>query len=224
MAQRHHDAHRGQASAAPRHDPLRARIAEEAARLIEESGQRDYGMAKRKAAARLGASDQSRLPNNAEIQAVLRERQRLFHRDEQPQRLRHLRETALQAMRFFAAFEPRLVDSVLDGSADAHSAICLHLFSDDPDAPGRLLDEHGIAHDAHSRRLRLGGATERDFPMLQFAVDDTRVDATIFAYDGLRQSPLDRIDGTPMQRASISTLTTLLADDPAHLPSLYRQL
>ncbi|MFT3790669.1 MAG: hypothetical protein QM741_06250 [Rudaea sp.] len=199
---------------ARRTDPLRARIAFEAARLISESGMRDYAQAKRKAAAQLGVATQSVLPDNAEIEDALREYQRLFHAGDQPRRLRALREAAFEAMRFFAAFEPRLVGAVLDGTADAHSAVCLHLFSDDPDAPARHLDEHGIDYESASRRLRFDKDAEADFPVLRFAADDVAIDATVFPYDGLRQAPLDRIDGRPMQRAAAAALEKLCGESP----------
>jgi hypothetical protein len=192
---------------------LRARIAFEAARLISESGLRDYAQAKRKAAERLGAHDEFSLPKNSEIETALRERQRLFHAQDQPQQLHDLRQTAIEAMRFFSPFEPRLVGAVLQGTADAHSAVCLHLFSDDPDAPARHLDEHGIDCETQTRRLRLGKDDETDFPVLRFAVGDTAIDATIFPYDGLRQAPFDRITGKPMQRANAAALRQMLGEE-----------
>jgi hypothetical protein len=195
-----------------RHDEaLRARIATEAARLISESGLRDYAIAKRKAAARLGVGDDVTLPKNSEVDNALREHQRLFHAHDQPRQLQRLRDVAADAMRFFAAFEPRLVGAVLDGSADEHSAVCLHLFSDDPDAPARHLDEHGIDYATDSRRLRISANADAEFPVLQFAVDDTAIDATVFAHDALRQAPLDRIDAKPMQRATLAMVKHLLA-------------
>jgi len=213
MRQRRADtrARRGQDVGAPLQDPIRARIAFEAARLISETGLRDYAMAKRKAAARLGVNDESSLPKNVEIDAALREHQRLFHAEDQPRQLHSLRETAIEAMRFFAAFEPRLVGAVLDGTADIHSAVCLHLFSDDPDAPVRHLDEHGIDYETETRRLRFDQDNEADYPVLQFAVDDTAIDVTVFPYDGLRQAPLDRVDGRPMQRAARVAVEQLLS-------------
>ncbi len=215
MSQRRADtrARRGQDLGAAHQNPIRARIAFEAARLISETGLRDYALAKRKAATRLGVTDEFSLPKNTEIDAALREHQRLFHAEDQPQRLHALRETAVEAMRFFAQFEPRLVGAVLDGTADEHSAVCLHLFSDDPDAPARHLEEHGIGYETETRRLRFDRDDEADFPVLQFAVDDTAVDVTIFAYDGLRQAPLDRIDGKPMQRATSATLQQLMREN-----------
>ena len=88
---------------------MRRRVAVEAARLMSEHGIRDFHLAKRKAAERLNAGDKTQLPNNAEIEEALREHQRLFQGDEHPRLIRHLREEAREAMKFFAAFEPRLV-------------------------------------------------------------------------------------------------------------------
>ena len=57
-------AHRGS-------DQMRRSVAVEAARLMSESGIRDFQMAKRKAAERLGANEKSQLPNNSEIEERL---------------------------------------------------------------------------------------------------------------------------------------------------------
>ncbi len=190
---------------------LRLRIAVEAARLIAESGVRDYAFAKHKAAMRLGIVHDDVLPKNSEIDEALREHQRLFQAENRPALLRHLRETALEAMRFFAAFEPRLVGAVLEGTADQHSSVCLHLFSDDPDAPARFLDEQGIPHDQENRRVRLTRETYAEFPVLVFAAESVSIDLTVFPYDLLRQAPLDRIDEKPMRRATLSAVEQLLA-------------
>ena len=97
----------------------RLRIAQEAARLMSEHGIRDFHHAKLKAADRLGIADTQALPRNEEIAQALREHQRLFQPESQPQQLRARRLAAAEAMRFLARFEPRLVGAVLDGSADA---------------------------------------------------------------------------------------------------------
>ena len=85
----------------------RERLAGEAARLMAESGIADYHQAKLKAAERLGIHDDASLPRNAEIEAALRQYQRLFGRDSAGE-LQRRREAALEALRFFRAFEPRL--------------------------------------------------------------------------------------------------------------------
>jgi hypothetical protein len=205
-------AHHGHASARGRNE-LRRRIALEAARLISESGIRDFALAKRKAAERLGAYDESSLPKNIEIEEALREHQRLFQADEHPLLVRTLRAAAREAMQFFARFEPRLVGPVLEGTADRHSAVCLHLFADTPEEVLIALDEQGIDYTEGARRLRVSREAQVEFPMLQVVRDGTAFDLTIFPRDAIRQAPLDRVDEKPMQRASLAALDELLASE-----------
>ena len=202
----------GQVSARVRSE-LRRRIALEAARLISESGIRDFAMAKRKAAERLGAFDEGSLPKNIEIEEALREHQRLFQADEHPQLVRALREAAREAMQFFARFDPRLVGAVLEGTADRYSAVCLHLFADTPEEVLLALDEQGIDYTESARRLRMSRDTQVEFPVLQVARDGTAFDLTIFPRDAIRQAPLDRVDEKPMRRASLAALDELLASE-----------
>jgi len=193
----------------------RRRIAVEAARLISESGLRDYRQAKLKAAARLGIRDEADLPRNDEVEDALREHQRLFHAGDHEDTLRRLRATACEAMRFLHAHEPRLVGAVLDGSADMHSAVCLHLYTDQPhEVLGRLM-EQGIPFEEQARRLRVDRDTTRDFSALVFAAGGTPIDLTVLPFDLLRQAPLDRISGKPMQRATLAAVESLLDAGPA---------
>jgi hypothetical protein len=190
-------------------DQLR-RIAVEAARVIAEQGIRDYHVAKHKAATRLGLPDHVALPRNAEIEDALREHQRLFQTRSQPLQLSRLREAAVEALRFFARFEPRLVGAVLDGTADQHSSVCLHLFADDPRELAAFLHSQGIPFDEQDRTLRFDGERHVDFPVFRFSAGDVPFDVTTFPLDGLRQAPLDRISGRPIQRASLDALLELL--------------
>ncbi|WP_350016645.1 hypothetical protein ABNK63_03025 [Rhodanobacter sp. IGA1.0] len=201
------------------HDRLqrnRVRIAQEAARLMSEHGIRDFHHAKLKAAERLGILDTQALPRNQEIEQALREHQRLFLGDSQPQLLRQRREAALDAMRFLAAFEPRLVGAVLEGTADAHSAVCLHVYSDDPEAVMLYLREHGVPFDTQVRRLRYGRDEDQpEYQVLLFDADELPFDLTVLPRDALRRAPLDRADDRPMRRASLTQVELLLAEDPA---------
>lgn len=191
---------------------VRRRIAVEAARLISEGGLRDYGHAKAKAAAQLGIFDEAGLPKNGEIEEALREHQRLFHGGDHLRTLRHLREVAREAMRFFARHEPRLVGAVLEGTADEHSAVCLHLYSDQPQDVLIQLLGSGIPYEEQSRRVRLDRETSRDVPVLLFSAEETAIDLTLLPYNVLRQAPLDRISEKPMHRATLATLEDLLRD------------
>lgn len=191
----------------------RHRLAVEAARLMAESGIRDFHQAKLKAAQRLGIFDDASLPRNREIEDALREHQRLFQGDTQPDLLRTRREAAARAMAFFDAFEPRLVGAVLDGTADMHSAVCLHLFAEDVDAVARALADSGIPAEAKTRKLRVDRERIAEFPVWVFTAEGLPFDLTVLPRDALRQPPLDRIDMRPMPRASLVALHALLAED-----------
>lgn len=189
----------------------RQRLAIEAARLMLEGGIRDFHQAKLKAAARLGEHDDSALPRNSEIEEALREYQRLFQADSQPQQVQSRREAATRAMSYLDRFEPRLVGAVLEGTADAHSAVCLHLFDDDADAVARFLDDSGIPYEQRTRQLRLDRERSAEFPVYLFSADNLPFDITVLPRDGLRQAPLDRVGDRPMRRASLAALQELLA-------------
>lgn len=190
----------------------RLRVAQEAARLMTEHGIRDFHHAKLKAAERLGIHDAQALPRNNEIEDALREHQRIFHADSQPQLLQERREAATEAMRFLARFEPRLVGAVLEGTADRHSAVCLHLFSDNPDEVALFLHEHSVPVESQTRTLRLSRDEQAEYPVLLFAADGLPFDLTVMPRDSLRQPPLDRVDERPMRRASLSAVEAMLAD------------
>lgn len=207
------------------HDRLqrnRLRVAQEAARLMSEHGIRDFHHAKLKAAERLGILDTQSLPRNLEIEQALREHQRLFLGDSQPQLLRQRREAAVEAMRFLAAFYPRLVGAVLEGTADAHSAVCLHVYSDDPEAVVLYLREHGVPIDTQVRRLRYSRDDQPEYPVLLFAADELPFDLTVLPRDALRQAPLDRADDRPMRRASLAQVEMLLGQDAEEVPGQRR--
>ena len=110
---------------------MRARIAAVAARLMAEDGVDNFALAKRKAARQLGAGDTESLPANEEVEAELRAYQSLYQGDEQRDRVRALREVALDAMRSLAAFRPYLSGPVLKGTAGRYADVDLQLFTDD---------------------------------------------------------------------------------------------
>lgn len=189
----------------------RRRLAHEAARLIAEDGLHDYQQARLKAAQRLGILDKSCLPRHREIDDALREYQRLFRPDTAAQsNLR--REAALRAMAFFEPFHPRLVGAALEGTADIHSPVELHLHDDDADAVARHLQQHAIPAEPGSRRLRLDHHRSGEFPLWHFSADDLAFELTVLPLAQLRQPPLRPGDDRPLPRANIGQIRQLLAE------------
>lgn len=195
---------------------LRRALAQEAARIMAQHGIHDFLTAKRKAAERLGVTDASALPRNVEIESALAEYQRLFAAGAHERSLMAQRRTALHAMHQLSQFEPRLVGSVLSGTATEHADIQLHLFADCPENVTLQLVDRGIAHEITERRVRLDAERIKAFPGLRFAVENRRVEVTVFPRDGIRQAPVSPVDGRPMRRADVDELAALLDVPLAH--------
>jgi hypothetical protein len=186
-------------------------VAEEAARIMREQGVRDFLLAKRKAAERLGVEDRVALPANHEISAALSAQQRLFGGQAHVDNLRQLRQTAVAAMRMLSPFRPRLVGAVLDGTATPHSDVSLHVFADAPEEVAFHLMERGLKYRTGDRRLRLSSGQHASYPSFEFDAGGTAVEATVFPPTGLRQAPSCPVSGGPMRRARLDELETLLA-------------
>ena len=114
----------------PNNAQQRLLIASTAARLIAESGISDFAAAKRKAVHTLGLPENTRLPENAEVEAELRVFQRLFQDDEHAVRIDHLRQRAVEIMTLTQRFNPYLTGSVLEGTAGRYAEIDIQLFTD----------------------------------------------------------------------------------------------
>jgi predicted nucleotidyltransferase len=196
-----------------RAEDLRKALAQEAARIMAEHGIEDFLQAKRKAADRLGVNDVSVLPKNIEIEAALRAHQRLFGRESHDHSLREQRRIALKAMRVLAEFNPRLVGSVLNGTATEYSDINLHLFADASETVAIRLLDIGVPHEFYERRVKMDAERSVNYPALRFEANGRTVDATVFPVDGIRQSPYSPVDGRPMKRADAREVSELIGSN-----------
>jgi len=192
-----------------RSDHLRSAVAQEAARLMAEHGIQDYFVAKRKAAGRYGVVDGSVLPNNKEIEAALLSYQRLFGGAHHEHSLKEQRRVALQAMGLLERFEPRLVGSVLAGSATEHADIQLHVFSDSAEAVTMHLMDRRYEYEVFERKVRMTPERTISVPSVRFEMKRETVEAFVFPKDGIRQAPISPVDGRPMQRAGMQEVTDL---------------
>ncbi len=190
-------------------DQLRQRLAQKTAQILLESGTRDFQAAKQKAAQQLGATDTKSLPNNSEIELALSEYQRIFRASSQPQHLERLRQIAIEAMQFLECFNPRLVGSVLSGTADEHSVIRLHVFADTVESIGFYLQDNKIPNELGERRLKIATDQYQNYSTYEFVVDENRLELVVFL-PKQKQVPLSPVDGKPMKRASIVEVELLL--------------
>ena len=141
---------------------------------MSEQGIDDFGLAKRKAAERLGATDISVLPRIQRSKKRLRHTIAYLKAKLILQRLSALRELLSQAMRLLDRFEPRLVGPVLSGTASAHSEITLHLFSDGPEPVALHLMDRGVPHRIGERRMRYEPDRLVTYPVVQFVAGDKK--------------------------------------------------
>ena len=193
----------------PRTHQRRHLVAQEAARLLASGEQVDIDQARRKAAARLGVRDETALPDASAIRAALAERQRLFGGGPAPA-LGRLRDAALQAMAFLAAFDPRLAGPVLEGTAGDRTGVLLHLHPQDPDDVARFLHDQRIPAEAGVRRMRLDRERSVDQPCWHFTADGVDFELVVLPEGSLRQPPLEPQEATPVRRASAATLRRLM--------------
>jgi len=181
---------------------------------MREQGVRDFLLAKRKAADRLGVVDRNALPANQEISAALAAQQRLFGGPAHEDNLRALREVALRAMALLERFNPRLVGPVLAGTATPHSDISLHLFAATPEEVAFMLIERGIRYRTGDRRVRLANGEHASYPSFELETAEVAVEATVFPEHGLREAPICPISGGPMRRARRDEVEALLGEAP----------
>lgn len=189
---------------------MRQRIAAEAARIMTEEHLSDFYRAKRKAAARLGATNTRNLPRNDEIEKALIEYQRLFRADSQPEKLKRLRITALRVMEFLKQFNPRLVGSVLRGTADEHTEVTLHVFADTPEEIGLFLMEQSIPHQHGEKRIILVGGDSTVYPTFRFIAAEVPLVLVAFPTNGIRQAVRSEVDGRTAQRAALKDVRKLM--------------
>jgi len=188
---------------------IRREVAAEAARIMATEGQRNYRGAKQKAALRIGVSSRLALPSNKEVEQALRAYQGCYGGEQHYRHLEKLRATALRVMRALEPYCPRLVGPVLEGTADRHSRVSLHLFNDPPEAVALHLSEQGLSFRQEERRIRWHDGSHRSIPLLVTDTEGVVVELALFNSIDLRQSPPSPVDGRPQKRAPLSEVECL---------------
>ncbi|MEM1080563.1 MAG: hypothetical protein AAGH65_03190 [Pseudomonadota bacterium] len=200
-----------------RNGQQRQHIAIEAARILATDGQRNYRLAKEKAALRLGLDPSTGLPSNTEVEQALRDHQQLYQVGH-AEILQRKRRAALNAMRFFSDFRPRLVGTVLEGTADQHSRISLHLFCDTPDQAVAFLLLHKLPFEQETRRIRWHDGNVRELELIVVEADEETFELALMAGPGWRQPPPSPVDGKAQRRAGVAAVEALLDSAVGALP------
>lgn len=187
-------------------------LAQEAARIIVEQGIEDFRVAKMKAAERLGLSERGSLPRNGEIELAVAEHLKIFRHESHSSLLQTLRSAALSAMELLSPFTPRLVGPVLAGTAGEHSAINLHVFSDNVEQVAFQLHHAGLDYRPFERRYKSRRGRSECYAAFSFMHLESAIEATVFPFDGIRQAPMSPVDGRPMRRADARAVQEMLGE------------
>lgn len=194
---------------------IRLEVAAEAARIIATEGQHNYHAAKKKAAERIGVSERLALPSNIEVKEALRQYQGLYGGESHRQNLEALRTTALEAMLLLQDFSPRLVGAVLDGTADEHSRVGLHVFAESVESVVLFFLDREVPFDQEQRQIRWHNGEHRTIPLVVSELNGCLVELSVFAGIDLRQAPPSPIDGKPQRRAALHEVEILVAEETA---------
>lgn len=200
-------------SARERSTAQRERMAYETARIMIEQGLSDINRARRKAATRTGIADRRHWPSNEDVRAAVLTQRRLFRGETHRQALHQLREAACEAMRVFAAFRPRLIGAVLEGSADEGTAVELLLFAEQPEAVLFTLLDWDIPWRESERTLRHCGGQRQVYPSFCFMAGEVAFELIVLPVKAQRQPPLDPVTERPSLGADLAGVEQHLAEE-----------
>lgn len=186
-------------------------LAEQAARWMHEHALDDPAQALRRVLARQPSPPDRRLwPESEEILSALRTYQRLFRPAGQVDPVAQRRQAALEALSFFTAWHPRLVGSVLEGTADLHSPVQLHLHADESEPLLGFMTEQGIPYRLGERTLQLNDQSRQNVPHIRFEADGITFELWVLPAQAERQPPLATDGRGAMRRVSRTQLLALM--------------
>jgi hypothetical protein len=177
---------------------------------MSQDGVIEFERAKRKAALRTGIVDRRCWPRNDEVQEALTAQRELFERDVQDAELRQLRQQALEAMRMFADFEPRLVGQLLSNTVVKWRGVRLHLHAESPEEVVLELLSRRIPWEQRESVLRYPDGEQRSHPTLSFVAGDTSIDLIVLPVHGKRNPPLSALTERPERGLDLHGVRQLL--------------
>jgi len=186
-------------------------IADEAARILSEQSDLSFSQAKRKAAHHLGLSKRRGLPDDTQVEQALRTYQQLFLAQQHPGELDRLRQLAIQVMRLFSAFHPRLVGRVSSGSADQHSAIQVRLFCETTEEVIFTLLDNKIPWQERETTCHYSDNHSEKHPLITFQAGETIIELTLLPLKDRQNLPLSSANTGPEKGLTIERLEKLMA-------------
>lgn len=188
---------------------IKKQLLQEAARLVYEEGITDFQLAKKKAMENSPIA-RADIPGNDELfQAIKNYAENVASEDNQAL-LKTQQQIALEAMQFFADYEPAVTDYLAAGIASPHLPISLHLFAPSPEEVIFFLEQENMPYRLFDARLNTGKDYEI-FMGIRFFVDDTELELVVFSLDDKRKVVQSSVTGEKVKRLSFSKFNKQLA-------------
>lgn len=189
---------------------IRAELVQAAARIMAEDGIQDYALAKKKAARQLGVAEIGMLPSNQEILAARNTYQGLFQEQEHRDRVRDLRNAAVNIMQKIARFDPQITGDILVGTAARYAKIELLIFTDNPKEFELFLVNERIAYKTIDKKFRLADQL-KSVTCYSVAAEFTEAEITVLSILDFRRAAGERAEHKPIPRVGLLALQALIA-------------
>lgn len=184
----------------------KARISEEAARLLNEQGVLDYAWARHKAAQRLGVKAERDLPDLQMIENAFVEYQALFRPQDSACLERQL-QIARDLMQRFSAFSPQLIGPLTRGLCAPRAQIECFLFADSPKELIFTLMQEKLPWEAEDQQL--DSNTRATVYYLHFQAHPCALQ--LLPLSARKHPPLDLVTGRRSEGLTLAQLDARLA-------------
>ncbi len=179
-------------------------IASEAANIVAAKGI-SFEAAKLEACKKLNISAKRKIPQDAEIEALLIERSKLFNYKSIMNKadLKKVHKTTIKAMELFSKFTPKVTGAVLTDIFHQNSSIELHLFADTIEDVERLLIDRSIQFELIDRKYKVAKGSCDTFYIISFFAGENNIKSVIFLNDSPYKNIIDSESETPLKRVSL---------------------
>jgi hypothetical protein len=145
------------------------------------------------------------------LRASIEEYRALF-RPQQLDVIHERRQTAIDAMRAFAEFEPRLAGSLVfgDGPLDR---VRLMLSAETPEQVLLHLNDQHIPWHEGEVNLQFAGNQRATRPAFRFMAGDVTIELVVLKPADRSNPPREPIGGAPLRLLDVDQVTALIADD-----------
>jgi len=192
--------------------PLRRRVAREAAFLIYTSQEKEYKQAKIRAAEILGART---LPSNREVAEELDAIAAELEGESRLERLIRMRREALEVMQCLEIYNPRLIGSVWRGTIHRNSDIDIVVFSSNTEKVMRKIREKGFKiTKAEEVIISKGGSKQSSFHISVSLPSSDEVEIVVRDPEEETKTERCEIYGDLIKGLNLDQLKSVLADDP----------